>query len=61
MDHIEKARQKGEPIPKSVCQDNPETKPQPFDLQVSRLTRRYAISAAMAAIVAPFIFGESRA
>jgi len=27
-------------------------------LQASRLTRRYAITAAMAAIVAPFAFGE---
>jgi hypothetical protein len=62
MSHKEKARQRGEPIPNAVCQDNSEFKVQPTELQhhlrVSRLTRRYAISAATAAILAPLVFGE---
>jgi hypothetical protein len=48
MAQKEKARQKGEPIPNAVCQDIPEIRPQPLDLQVSLLTQRYAISAALA-------------
>ena len=52
----------GDPIPNDVRQDNSEFTSQPLDLQqllqVSRLTRRCAISAAMAATMAPMIFGE---
>jgi hypothetical protein len=50
----------GDPIPTTIRQDLDlsEFKPQPLDLQVSRLTRRYAITAAMAAIVAPLAFPE---
>jgi hypothetical protein len=54
----EKARQKkGEPIP-NVCQDDLEIKPQPLDLQVSRI-RRCSLSADAAATLAPLIFGEA--
>jgi hypothetical protein len=35
-----------------------ETSPSPRELQARQLTRRCAITAAMAAIVAPLIFGE---
>jgi hypothetical protein len=58
MSQKEKARQKGEPIPNSVCQDNSETKLQPLDLQVSRLIRRCAISAAAAEALAPLVYGD---
>jgi hypothetical protein len=55
-----KARRKGEPIPNAVCQDNSEFKVQPTELQhqlrVSRLTRRYAISAALARTIAELAF-----
>ena len=49
----------GSPIPKIIPrQEHSEFSELPRELQVSRLTRRCAISAAMAAIVAPLIFGE---
>lgn len=35
-----------------------EHNPDPRTLQASRLTRRCAVSAAMAAILAPLVFGE---
>jgi hypothetical protein len=38
----------GDPIPNVVRQDNPEFKALPLNLQVSLLTQRYAISAALA-------------
>lgn len=47
----------GDPIPYIVRQDNLESKPQPLILQVSRLTRRCAVSAAMAEALAPLAFG----
>jgi hypothetical protein len=59
MAQKEKARQKGEPIPNAVCQDIPEIRPQPLDLQVSLLTQRYAISAA-AATIARLAYAVSR-
>jgi hypothetical protein len=55
----EKARQNGEPIPNAIlAQDSAEFKPQPRDLQVSRLIRRRAISAGLATTLAPIAFGE---
>ena len=55
----EKGRREGDPIPNVyVCQDNSESKLSILDRQVFCLTRRCAISAAMAAIMAPLIFGE---
>jgi hypothetical protein len=60
MAHKEKGRPAGgDPIPKIVREDDLEFKPQPFDLQVMRLTRRYALTAAVAAIVAPLAFPEA--
>jgi hypothetical protein len=47
----------GDPIPNGVCQDATESIAQPLILQVSRLTRRCAISAAMAETIAPLAFG----
>ena len=37
---------------------DPETNPSLLNLQASRLTRRCAITATMAAIIAPLVFGE---
>jgi hypothetical protein len=54
----EKGRREGDPIPYVVRQDNSEYATSKLHLQVFRLTRRCAISAAMAAIMAPLIFGE---
>jgi hypothetical protein len=60
MARNEKGRPAGaDPIPKIVRQDDLEFKQQPLDLQVRRLTRRYALTAAMAAIVAPLVFPEA--
>jgi len=39
----------------SICSDS---SPSTHTLQVAQLTRRCAITAAMAAIVAPLVFGE---
>lgn len=39
----------------SICPDNRTALHQ---IQVARLTRRCAVTAAMAAIMAPFVFGE---
>ncbi len=59
-------KEKGDPaggrqIPLSVCQDNTEFKAQLHDLQhllqVSRITRRCAVSAAAAKMLAPMVFG----
>jgi hypothetical protein len=53
----EKARQSG-PIPNAVPgQGSAEFAPKPIILQVSALTRRCAISAAMAETIAPLAFG----
>jgi hypothetical protein len=49
----------GDPIPNAVCQDDLESKPQPLVLQVSRLTRRCAISAAIASAIAPLVYGAT--
>ena len=55
----EKARQWGEPLPNAVvCQDSSEDGMSTRDFQVARITRRCAISTAMAAIIAPLLFGE---
>jgi hypothetical protein len=52
----EKARANG-PIPNAfIYHDTPESK---LSLQASQLTRRCAITAAMAAVLCPFVFGES--
>jgi hypothetical protein len=49
----------GDLIPDYVCQDDLEfISPQPLILQVSRLTRRCAVSATMAELLAPLVFGE---
>lgn len=62
MAQIEKGRPAvGGPIPNYVCQDNPEfISSQPLDLQqllqVSRLKRRCAISASMAATISAIVF-----
>jgi len=48
----------GDPIPNVVLADDAEFKLQLVDLQVSRLIRRCAINATIAAILAPIIFGE---
>jgi hypothetical protein len=48
----------GDPIPNIVYHDEPESISQRHILQVIQLTRRCAISAATAAILAPLIFGE---
>ncbi len=57
-DTKEKARGNG-PIPNAVVyHDAPEFKASLLDLQASRLTRRCAITATMAAILAPLVFGE---
>lgn len=53
----EKARQNGEPIPNAIlAQDRPESKASLLNLQVSILTRRCAVSAAMAETLAPLAF-----
>ncbi|SHM41311.1 hypothetical protein [Bradyrhizobium lablabi] len=58
MDRKEKARANG-PIPNAVVyHDSPESNLSLLHLQASRLTRRCAITTAMAAILAPLVFGE---
>lgn len=66
----EKARQKGEPIPNAVCQDNPEIKLQPLDLQAlrhpthpniqdiqaQRISRLYAVSFVLALTISELAF-----
>ena len=50
----------GDPIPNAlVCQDNSEFATAPLILQVSQLTRRCAVSAAMAETLAPLAFGAA--
>ncbi len=56
----EKARQWGEPIPNAiVCQDTSSDciSVAPINLQVSRLMHRCAVSAAIAATLAPMVWG----
>jgi hypothetical protein len=61
MSSKEKGRRRGDPIPNNVVrQDKPESKPTLRYLQAVSLTRRCAISLAMAAIVAPLLHGEAR-
>jgi hypothetical protein len=51
----------GSPIPKIIPrQEQPEFSDICRELQVAKLTRRCAMSAAMAAIMAPFVFGEGQ-
>jgi hypothetical protein len=56
----EKGCPDGSLIPNYVLADAESITLSQINLQVSRLTRRCAISATMAAIVAPLIFGEAR-
>jgi len=49
----------GSPIPNYVLTDNSDHGLVPRNLQVIRLTRRCAISAAMASTIAPLVFGEA--
>lgn len=58
MAETEKARVNG-PIPKCVLADAAEFKANPINLQVSALTRRCAISVAMAEALAPLAFGSA--
>jgi hypothetical protein len=55
------AARRGNPVTVELdgC-NSPETNSSLRTLQASRLTRRCAISVAMAAIVAPLIFGEAQ-
>ncbi len=59
MTEKEKGCRQGSPIPKVVLADKSEGSQNPLNLQVALLTRRCAISAAMAAAVAPLAFGEA--
>jgi hypothetical protein len=54
----EKAHLSGGPIPNAVLADASELKASLLSLQAHQLARRCAISAAMAAIIAPLVFGE---
>ncbi|WLA78808.1 hypothetical protein [Bradyrhizobium elkanii] len=59
MAENEKGRRDGDPIPNGVVwRDALESKAPLQKLQAARLTRRYAISLAMASIVAPLLHGE---
>lgn len=58
MANKEKARLRGEPIPNAVLPDTAESKAPLLKLQAARLTRRCAISMAMASVVAPLLHGE---
>jgi hypothetical protein len=63
MAQKEKARQNGEPIPNAVCQDIPEIKPQPLDLQVSLVAADPALrhhAAAAAATIARLAYAVAR-
>ncbi|WP_143046577.1 hypothetical protein [Bradyrhizobium erythrophlei] len=60
MAEKEKGRREGDPIPNNgVWRDTAESKAPLVKLQAARLTRRCAISLAMASIVAPIVFGEA--
>ncbi|MBR1145089.1 hypothetical protein [Bradyrhizobium sp. AUGA SZCCT0431] len=61
MDIKEKGRLEGSPIPNCVFGDTTESKASLLNLQASRLARRCAITAAMAATLAPLVFGEGGA
>jgi hypothetical protein len=52
----EKGCPAGSPIPKIVLADNADIAPSAIDLQVARLTRLYAVNAAMAEVLAPLVF-----
>lgn len=60
--HLQKEKGRpaeGSPIPKIVLGRNgAEDTKSLLNLQVAQITRRCAISAAMAAVVAPIMFGE---
>lgn len=57
MPQNEKGQPEGRPIPNCVVyHDAPEFIASPFDLQVSALTRRCAISATMAEALAPLVY-----
>jgi hypothetical protein len=56
----EKARQKGEPIPNAVCQDNSEIKLKPLDLQALRLKRRFGFAFEPAAVIVSLAWGVGR-
>jgi hypothetical protein len=59
MTSKEKGRREGDPIPNfGVWRDTAESKSNLHHLQALRLSRRCAISIAMAAIVAPLLHGE---
>jgi hypothetical protein len=61
MAEKEKAHQESGPIPNDgVWRDTSESKAPLIKLQAARLTRRCAISMAMASIVAPLVFGEAQ-
>ena len=57
MPNKEKARQSGEPIPKTVLADNPEYTALQLQLQVLVLVRRIGVDASMATTLAPMVFG----
>lgn len=57
MPEKEKAHQSGGPIPNYVLADAESIALSQLNLQVSRLTRRCAISTAMAETLAPLAFG----
>lgn len=59
MAEKEKGRREGSPIPNDgVWRDAAESKTPLHKLQAVRLTRRCAISMAMASVVAPLLHGE---
>ncbi|MGY4160504.1 hypothetical protein ACVINW_006346 [Bradyrhizobium sp. USDA 4461] len=59
MAEKEKGRREGDPIPNGVWRDAEESKAPLLKLQAARLTRRCAISLAMASIVAPLLHGDA--
>jgi hypothetical protein len=60
MAEKEKGRREGDPIPNDgVWRDTSEFKAPLLKLQASRLTRRCALSFAMASIVAPLLHGDA--
>ncbi|WP_143278237.1 hypothetical protein [Bradyrhizobium sp. UFLA03-84] len=58
MAENEKGRREGDPIPNGVWRDAAESKAPLLKLQAVRLTRRCAISLAMASVIAPLMHGE---
>lgn len=59
MAEKERGRREGDPIPSDgVWRDPVESKAPLIKLQAERLTRRAAISVAMAAVIAPLVFGD---